>query len=98
MKPEELKQKIEKGEVMELLDVREKDEYNDGFKIAGSKNIPMGQALLDAASGKLLKDKQIVTICKSGKRAEIVASELVKKGYVADYLEGGMEAWENMAG
>ncbi len=93
MKAEELKQKIASGDVMEIIDVREKEEFDNGIKIKGAKNIPMGQMFVDASMGKLLKDKKIVAVCKSGARCEIVARELSKKGFDIDFLEGGMGAW-----
>ena len=93
MKPEELKQKIAKGEPMELLDIRESSEFEKGEKVLGSKNIPMGQLFVDASENKLLKDKKIITICRSGGRCQVVVRELSKKGYDIDYLEGGINEW-----
>jgi rhodanese-related sulfurtransferase len=97
MKAEELKRKLGQGEKLELIDVREKEEFESGVKVPGSKNVPMGQVFVDASSGKIPKDKKIVTICKSGGRCEIVARELGKKGYNIDYLEGGIEAWKGVS-
>ncbi|MBU6141529.1 rhodanese-like domain-containing protein [Patescibacteria group bacterium] len=94
MNVQELKKELAKGEQVELIDVREKDEFAQGDKIPGSKNVPMGQMFVDAAGGRLPKDKKIVTICKSGKRCEIVANELKKSGYNIEHLEGGVNAWE----
>ncbi len=94
MKSNELKKELESGAPFELIDVREREEYEKGFKIPGSKNVPMGQMFVDAAAGKLPKDKKIVTVCKSGRRCEIVARELNKKGYDIEYLEGGIEGWK----
>lgn len=93
MKAEELKQKIESGEEVEMVDVREREEFEQGNKIPGSRNVPMGQMFVDAVSGTLPKDKKIITICKTGGRCEIVARELAKKGYDIEHLEGGIEAW-----
>lgn len=93
MKPQQLKEKINSGEDIMLIDVRERDEYEKNEKIAGAQNIPMGQVFIEAAAEKLPKDKKIITICKSGGRCEIVAQELSKKGYDIEYLEGGVNAW-----
>ena len=97
MKVVELKDTINRGESMEMVDVREREEYEAGDKIPGSKNIPMGQMFVEANAGRLPKDKKIVTICKTGGRCEIVARELSKKGYDIEYLEGGIEAWKQAA-
>ena len=94
MKPEELKNKIEKGEDIMMLDVREKDEAEASEeKVESSHNMPMGKVFEEASKGNLPKNKKIVTMCKKGTRCEIVARELKQKGYDIDYLEGGIEAW-----
>lgn len=94
MKPNELKEKIKQNENIVLIDIREKEEIEaSGQKIEGSKNIPMGKMFVEAAKGVLPKDKKIITICKSGKRCEILIKELKPKGYDIDYLEGGIDEW-----
>jgi len=40
--PKELEEKMEKGEVLHLIDVREDDEVANGM-IPGAKHIPMNQ-------------------------------------------------------
>jgi rhodanese-related sulfurtransferase len=94
MKVDELKQKMNSGEDVLLLDVREADEFAAGDAIPGSKNVPMGKVFVEAAKGELPKDKKIVTICKSGGRCGIVARELAEKGYDIESLEGGISAWK----
>lgn len=93
MKSSELKEKINQGEDVMLVDVREGDEFVSDDTIPGAVNVPMGKVFVQAAKGELPKDKQIVTICKSGTRCEIVAKELKQKGYTIDFLEGGIDAW-----
>ena len=94
MKAFELKDKLQKGENVLLLDVREKEEFDQSEdKIEGSQNIPMGKVFVEASKGNLPKDKKIITICKSGTRCEIVTRELKQKGYDIEYLEGGLEEW-----
>lgn len=94
MKPQELKELIKKGEDVELLDVREGEEFQEGEKIEGAKNMPMGKVFVEAAKGNLPKEKKIITICKTGGRCEIVARELKQKGYDIEHLEGGIEGWK----
>jgi len=93
MKPKQLEDLLKKKKVL-LLDVREKQEYAKGGRIIGAKNVPMGQVFLNAVTGKLPKDKKIVTACKKGGRCKIVAKELRKKGYNIEHLEGGIDAWK----
>src|SRR3972149_8083266 len=93
-----LKEKLQKGEDLLLLDVREKEELeNAGGMIEGAQNMPMGKVFSEASKGLLPKDKKIVTICKSGTRCEIVARELRQKGYDIEHLEGGIDEWEKSA-
>lgn len=95
MKVSELKQKLQNGEDVMLLDVREKEEFGSGEdEIKGAQNMPMGKVFLEESKGNLPKDKKIVTICKSGSRCEIVARELKQKGYDIEHLEGGLEEWK----
>jgi len=93
MKPSELKERAGRGDVV-MLDVREREEYEAGEKVAGAQNMPMGQVFVEAKKGTLPKDKKIITICQTGGRCEIVARELKQKGYDIEYLEGGVEAWK----
>lgn len=93
MKVDQLKAMLAAGEDVEIIDVREHDEFARGEKMPEAKNIPMGQVFIEAGQGALPKDKKIITVCKVGGRCEIVARELRAKGYNIEHLEGGMEAW-----
>ena len=97
MKVNDLKQKMDANEDMLVLDVREPEEVEHDPGLPGSVPMPMGKVFLEAAQGKLPKDKKIVTVCKSGGRCEIVARELAQKGFDIEDLEGGMQAWQAAA-
>lgn len=74
-----------------LLDVREQSEWDTGH-IDGTTLIPLGQ-LADRLS-ELPKDKEIITICRSGHRSA-QARDLLRKSGFADTtsMDGGMNAW-----
>lgn len=92
----ELKEKLASGEDILLLDVRERDEIAQaGGMVAGAQNIPMGEVPDAIAKGALPKEKKIVTICKSGRRSEMIARILRQQGYIAESLEGGMDEWNS---
>jgi len=94
MKAQDLKDKLAKNEEVMILDVREKEEFDQtGEALPGAQNMPMGKVFVEAFKGNLPKDKKIITVCKSGVRCEIVAKELAKKGYDIDFLEGGADAF-----
>jgi hydroxyacylglutathione hydrolase len=83
------------AEGAELIDVREKDERDNGY-IAGSRNVPY--RLLPICSD-VPTDRTVVTICESGARAGIAASILAAKGVAArPVLHGGIADWAARGG
>ena len=87
----EVKSLLEDGAV-QLLDVREKTERDDGY-IPGSLHIPF-RLLRDLGADGLDRDKPVVTICESGMRASIAASVLASAGVEArPVLHGGVNDW-----
>ena len=80
----------------ELIDVRERDERDDGY-IAGSRNIPY--RLLALSGAEIPTDRPVVTICESGARAGIAASILAAQGVDArPVLVGGLTGWAARGG
>ncbi len=74
-----------------IIDVREPREYSQGH-IAESKLIPLPKLL--SAEVKLPADKQIVLVCRSGRRSRRAAAALQHIGCMnVQILQGGMLAW-----
>ena len=93
---DELERLLAAGEI-ELLDVREADERDEGF-IPGSTHLPYRTARQAAENG-LCGERPIVTICESGPRAAIAASVLHAAGLDArPVLDGGIAAWRARGG
>ena len=91
---DELAVLLEEG--AELIDVRERDERDEGY-IAGSRNIPY--RLLPVCGADVPADRPVVTICESGARAGIAASLLAAKGVDArPVLDGGVSEWATRGG
>lgn len=94
----ELHAKIDSGEPMFILDVRNTEEYND-WKIEGknieSINIPYFDFLDENEEifKDLPKDREIIVICAKGGSAQMVAEMLDERGYQASYLKEGMMEW-----
>ena len=89
---DELERLLEEDAV-ELLDVREPDERDDGY-IPGSHNLPYRTARAAAENG-LLDGRPVVTVCESGPRAAVAASVLQSLGVDArPVLEGGVSSWQ----
>ena len=89
---DELERLLATDEVV-LVDVREKDERDDGY-IPGSLNMPY--RLVRDLGRDLADGKPVVTICESGVRAGIAASVLEAQGVDArPVLHGGIGDWES---
>jgi rhodanese-related sulfurtransferase len=76
----------------EIVDVREPYEYQ--VCNIGSMHIPMGEVCNRVA--ELPTEKNIVIMCRSGKRAEAVANILLTDYSLTNIyvLEGGILAWK----
>jgi len=85
--PEEVQRKLENGEDIELIDVREDEEVEAGM-IPQARHIRMNDIpeQLDA----LDKNKETIFICRSGGRSANVCAYLQDKGYDVVNMVGGM--------
>jgi rhodanese-related sulfurtransferase len=72
-----------------LLDVREPLELAVE-SVPGAVNIPLGQ--LRARLGELPRDREILTVCRSGGRAYFATRILLQNGFSTRVLSGGMLA------
>ena len=87
--PAEARQRLSAGSV--LVDVRESDEWAAGHA-AGARHIPLGQ--IRARSHELPRDREIITVCRSGNRSARAAGMLRGAGFSqVRNLAGGMTAW-----
>ncbi|MDH4233307.1 MAG: rhodanese-like domain-containing protein [Nitrospirota bacterium] len=81
---EEFKALAEKGDPKKIiLDVRDRDEAMNGM-IIGAVNIPAGE--LHDRMKELPKDKEIITHCVTGIRAESAYDDLKEAGYKVKFL------------
>lgn len=87
---EELQKKLEAGEKLELVDVREDEEVEQGI-IPGAKHIRMGD--IPENLDYFEKDKEYIFICRSGRRSEHVCHYLLDHGYKVRNMVGGMLEW-----
>jgi adenylyltransferase/sulfurtransferase len=91
----ELKDMIDAGEDLYLVDVREPAEY-EIVKIPGSVLIPQGDILNGSALASLPQDKKVVMYCKTGIRsAETLAAVKAAGLSSAVHVQGGVIAWAN---
>jgi len=91
MSPLELKRRMDAGEPVELVDVREPFEYEIA-RIDGAKLVPLGE--ITERLHELSREKPIVVHCHSGMRSAQAVQLLQEHGFANVYnLEGGIDAW-----
>ncbi|MFX0575524.1 adenylyltransferase/sulfurtransferase MoeZ [Nocardia nepalensis] len=91
----ELKELIDAGKEIELIDVREPVEW-DIVHIEGAKLIPKDRFLSGEALSDLPQNRPIVLHCKTGIRSAEVLAVLKNAGFSdASHVQGGIVAWAN---
>jgi adenylyltransferase/sulfurtransferase len=89
--PEELKRRIDAGEALFILDVRNPEEFQIG-RIPGSTLIPLPD--LPQRFRELDPNRELVVHCKSGMRSARAIQFLRQQGYRnLRNLTGGILAW-----
>jgi glyoxylase-like metal-dependent hydrolase (beta-lactamase superfamily II)/rhodanese-related sulfurtransferase len=97
-----LKEKLDKGEDLFILDVRSPEEHK-AWKLSYDKYVETPVIPMDKLSGspsqiaeQIPKDKEIVTLCAHGMRSQAAAQMLSKMGYNVKSIKGGMAAWNQV--
>ncbi|MEP7232609.1 MAG: rhodanese-like domain-containing protein [Ginsengibacter sp.] len=91
--PEEVKKRLDAGEKLNLIDVREPHE-NAEFNIGGTL-IPVGKIQsMQVEDIEDLRNEEVILYCRSGNRSGIAAMVLDQLGFTnTKNLTGGMLAW-----
>jgi adenylyltransferase/sulfurtransferase len=88
----ELKKRIDAGEDVFILDVREPYEYQ--IAQIGGKLIPQND--VPQRLNEIPRDREIVVQCRSGARSQRIAELLKQSGYTQVVnLAGGILAWSD---
>lgn len=92
---EEVKQRMDAGEKIHLIDVREPHEREE-FNIGGI-HLPLGKIqTMQVEDIEGLKDEEVVFYCRSGNRSMMAAMMMEQMGFAnTKNLVGGMLAWTN---
>jgi adenylyltransferase/sulfurtransferase len=91
--PRELKEWLDAGKSIELVDVREPNEY-EIVAIPGSRLIPKDRILRGEALAELPQDRQLVLYCKSGVRSAEALAAVKNAGFRdAVHVQGGVVGW-----
>ena len=90
----ELKKRLDEGEDIQLIDVRQPDE-NAFAKIEGAKHIPLGEVV--NRMDEIDETNETVVHCTAGGRSAKAIEALQRAGYQGDLknLVGGISAWSN---
>ena len=89
-----LKAKMDAGEDIQLIDVRQPDEYAFA-KIDGAKLIPLGEVI--ARMDEIDPTRETVIHCKMGGRSARAIEAMQQRGFAGSVsnLVGGITAWSN---
>lgn len=91
IEPRELRRRLDAGEPLVLLDVREPVEFAL-CRITDSRLVPLGE--LPSRLDDLDPEAQVVCICHHGIRSARAAALLVRAGFEHVWnLTGGIERW-----
>lgn len=90
----ELKQRLDRGEDIQLIDVREADEVAVA-KIPNAVHIPLGQ--ITNRMSEINPNRNTVVHCKAGGRSARAIDALKRSGFAGTLtnLKGGITAWSN---
>ena len=89
----QLKQRLDTGEPLVLIDVREPFEWDiANLGEYGARMIPLGEVLERA--GEIERNEDVVIYCRSGSRSAGAVRQLRARGFERVFnLRGGLIAW-----
>ncbi|WP_435102585.1 MBL fold metallo-hydrolase [Halarchaeum sp. P4] len=97
--PEQLKERIDRGEDVFVLDVRSEGDFEE-WHIDGENvdivNYPYFQLIdeiPDDLHEELPDDRRLTVLCAKGGSSEMIAENLESDGYEVEHLERGMKGW-----
>ncbi|HEX6623788.1 MAG TPA: rhodanese-like domain-containing protein [Pyrinomonadaceae bacterium] len=90
----ELKQRLDRGDDIQLIDVREPGEY-EVARIPDAKLIPLGEVA--SRKDEIEEGRETVVHCKGGVRSARAIEALTRAGFKGKLinLKGGITAWSN---
>jgi len=90
MMPEDVQRRLEHEEKLNILDVRESNEWESGH-IRSAKHIPLG--FIGERHNELDPQREIIVVCRSGNRSGLACEHLESLGYKVVNMAGGMLEW-----
>ena len=95
---EELKERMDRGEKINLIDCREPHEYEEAN--LGGRLIPLGKIqTMQIEEIEDLKNEEVIVHCRSGKRSAMACLVLDQMGFANTYnVVGGILEWQEKFG
>lgn len=99
--PTQVRDELERRDVVMIIDVRESEELEKEGRIAGSVHAPRG--MIEFYADPLLPyhlkafdpSKRLILHCASGNRSALAVQTLKRMGYEnVAHMEGGLKAWK----
>lgn len=96
--PEELKHRLDAGEKLTVIDVREPDEY--AADNMGAKLVPLSKIMgMQVDELEDMKDQEIIVHCQAGRRSLQACAVLEQMGFKdLKNLTGGINEWHQKYG
>lgn len=92
--PQEVKKRLENGEKLNIIDVREDEEVANGM-IPGAKHIPLG--FLPDRYSEIDRTGEVIMVCRSGNRSGKACDYLEALGFTNMVnMSGGMLEWDKL--
>jgi glyoxylase-like metal-dependent hydrolase (beta-lactamase superfamily II) len=99
---QKLKEKLDSGEDVFILDVRTPEEY-EAWRLSYDRHaktplIPVDRLFMSQKmiADQIPKEKEIITLCAHGNRSMMAAQLLSQMGYNVKSVRGGMAAWNQV--
>ncbi len=89
----ELKEKLDRGEDLVVLDIRSEEELKKFKRIEDERVLHIPQSELRERYDEIPKDKEVVIVCQIGARSYEAYRFLKSKGFKCKVLEGGLAFW-----
>ena len=95
--PQQVNERLSRGDKFVLLDVREPNEWNLG-RVPGAVHIPRG-IMETSIEARVPRDAEVVIYCAGGNRSALAADTLQEMGYTnVSSMSGGFKDWAGMGG
>ncbi|MCL2645427.1 MAG: rhodanese-like domain-containing protein [Phycisphaerales bacterium] len=89
--PEEARQRLATSNAI-LVDVRTPQEFSQAHA-EGTVNVPLANIEANSFDEELFKNRELLLICRSGRRSARAAELLHARGYTVFNVRGGMQKW-----